>query len=91
LGNDALDGGTGADVFVFAEGWGTDRILGFDVTLAGEVIWLAGVAAIAGFSDLTANHLTEVMGSAVITVGTDTITLTGVRMASLTADDFFFG
>ena len=29
-GNDTMDGGEGSDVFIFAAGFGNDRVLGFD-------------------------------------------------------------
>ena len=34
-GNDTMDGGNGNDVFIFAAGFGNDRILGFDANPSG--------------------------------------------------------
>ena len=89
-GNDMLAGGMGADTFVFAGDFGVDRILDFDVALPGEVISLAGEGGITDFADLVANHLTDTGPSAVITLGTNMITLVGVASSSLTVDDFLF-
>ncbi len=99
-GNDTLWGGTGddlftgsgnADLFVFEDGFGTDTITDFVASVGAEKINLANVAAITDYADLVANHLSEVAGNAVISDGLgNTITLTGVTVASLIAADFDF-
>ena len=90
-GNDQMTGGSDADTFVFSDGFGVDRILDFDVAEAGEVISLAGVSDITDYTDLVNNHLTEVDGNALISDGNgNSITLTGVTLADLSADDFLF-
>jgi hypothetical protein len=85
-----MAGGADDDVFVFAGAFGTDRIDDFATAAAGEIIDLTGVAAITDFADLLANHLTDTALGAVITAGTNTITLTAVQAASLSAGDFLF-
>ncbi len=90
-GNDVLTGGRGADVFVFQKGAGRDVITDFDADLAGERIDLRGIAAITSYSDLRANHLSTVKGDAVIDFGGgNRVTLDGVRVSELSADDFLF-
>ncbi|MEP4036361.1 M10 family metallopeptidase C-terminal domain-containing protein [Pseudophaeobacter sp.] len=89
--NDQMSGGADADTFVFSGNFGVDRIVDFDVNEVGEVISLAGVSGITDYADLVANHLTEVDGEARISDGNgNSIALTGVTIADLTADDFLF-
>jgi len=90
IGDDELTGGSNWDVFVFGNGFGNDVITDFDQANAFEAIDLSAVSAITDFADLSTNHLSEINGDAVITAGANTITLSGVSMASLTADDFIF-
>lgn len=90
-GNDHFTGGAGADSFIFAGNFGTDIIHDFTTSEVGEVIDLAGVSEITDFSDLTLNHLSEVNGNAVISDNLgNSITLAGVGLGDLTADDFLF-
>ncbi|MFC2968175.1 calcium-binding protein [Acidimangrovimonas pyrenivorans] len=90
-GNDLLTGGDKADKFIFAGAFGEDTITDFQTAGTDEKINLAGVAEITSFQDLTAHHLTEVAGNAVIDDGLgNTITLDGVAMADLLANDFIF-
>jgi Ca2+-binding RTX toxin-like protein len=89
--NDYLEGGTGADSFVFLSDFGQDTIADFSTSQSGETIDLSGVSQITSFSDLTTNHLTQSGSDALISDGAgNTITLTGINMADLTADDFLF-
>ncbi|WP_158454174.1 calcium-binding protein [Ruegeria pomeroyi] len=89
--NDYLEGGTGADSFVFLSDFGQDTIADFSTSQSGETIDLSGVSQITSFSDLATNHLTQSGSDAVINDGAgNTITLTGINMADLTADDFLF-
>ena len=88
--NDLLAGGADGDTFVFSGAYGVDVISDFSVAALDEFIDLAGVASITDFTDLLNNHLSEVAGSAVITVGLNTLTLTGVAAASLSVGDFLF-
>lgn len=89
-GNDRIDGGAGADTFVFTGAFGRDTVTGFDRLQVGEVIDISAISSIVDFADLVANHLTQSGANVVITVGADTITLTGVQVANLLADDFLF-
>jgi len=90
IGNDMLTGGANWDVFVFGNGFGIDRITDFDQANSFEVIDLSGLGAIISFADLTANHLSEINGNAVISAGVNSLTLLGVSAASLEAGDFIF-
>ncbi|SDE73345.1 hypothetical protein SAMN04488239_1325 [Ruegeria marina] len=79
--------GPGADVIVFSQG--TDTALFFSTAF--DQIDLSGVAEITDFADLSANHLADVGGNAVITDGLgNSLTISGVLSAALTADDFIF-
>lgn len=86
-GDDALTGGSGGDRFVFASGFGNDTISDFavgtdtlDFTSYGYTTY-AQVVSNVSFADVS--------GSAVLTIGSDTLTLTGVSIADLTVDDFY--
>lgn len=91
VGNDTLQGNFNWDVFVFEDNFGNDVIVDFNVANAFENIDLSAVTEIVDFQDLVDNHLsTDGNGDAVITVGTDTITLLGVDAGTLTASEFVF-
>jgi Ca2+-binding RTX toxin-like protein len=89
-GNDILSGGTGADVFVFELGFGNDTITDFWAG-AGRTdrIWFQSGGTI---NPTTASwHAQDSAAGAVITVdGHGSLTLTGVTLAQLHADDFIF-
>lgn len=89
-GDDTLAGGSGADRFVFAGRFGDDVVTDFDPNQPREVLDLANVSGASSYADLCANHMTEIDGSAVLSFGTNSITLDGVSMASLLASDFLF-
>ena len=89
-GDDILTGGTGGDVFVFAGTWGSDTITDFATAGLIERIDVSAIAAIANFADLVTNHLTQLGLDTIITNGANTITLTGITMGNLSADDFLF-
>ncbi|MEP2529981.1 calcium-binding protein [Shimia sp.] len=95
VGQDQMTGGAGLDRFVFASGFGTDTIFGFDAA-DGEKINLAGVGAITDFADLVMNHLEDASGTARIVAGTNSILLDGVNFADVgiglaySGDDFIF-
>ncbi|MDZ4393497.1 M10 family metallopeptidase C-terminal domain-containing protein [Cypionkella sp.] len=89
-GDDILTGGAGGDVFVFAGVWGTDTITDFATAGLVEKIDLSAIAAIVNFADLVTNHLTQLGLDTIITNGANTITLTGITMGNLSADDFLF-
>ena len=90
-GNDNLAGGLGDDIFIFDNDFGNDFLTDFDNVSEYEVIDLSGIGGIADFEDLQANNLTNnAFGSAVITIGDNTITLLNVDADDLAASDFIF-
>jgi len=90
-GDDSLSGDGGNDKFIFKGKFGNDVIYDFETAGTKEKIDLRKVGAIESFDDLSASHLSEVDGSAVIDDGSgNTITLDGIAMADLSANDFLF-
>lgn len=89
-GNDIHFGGAGSDVFVFAAGFGKDRIYDFEAgTTGGDVIQFAS-AIFADFADVKASS-TQVGDSVKITFDANNeLTLDHVRLADLHQDDFRF-
>ncbi len=90
-GDDVMTGGVGADVFVFEAGLGNDIITDFEAG-AGRTdrIWLTDVG-INDYASVLTNAV-DTAGGAMISLGAgNTITLTGVSVAMLHADDFIFG
>lgn len=95
-GDDTIDGGDGSDQMY--AGGGDDVIIfsaGQDTTFFFSSVFdkvdLSAVATITDAGDLFANHVTEVGGSAVILDGLgNTLTLDGVSLSSLGAEDFIF-
>ncbi len=91
LGADFLTGGAGNDTFVFATGFGKDKIS--DVQAgngATDVLQLSLGTAFDTFAEVMAVS-TQVGADTVITISAnDTITLTGLLKTSLVADDFIF-
>lgn len=86
LGNDTLTGGVGADRFIFSGVFGKDVITDFE---ANDVIRL-DAAQFANFAAVQ-SHAAQVGLDTVITLdASNTITLTGVSVASLNAGDFLF-
>ena len=71
-------GGGGNDLFAFEDGAGDDIIT--DYVQGEDWIMLGGISAIVSFEDLS-------IDGAVITAGSETITLTGFT-GTLTSDDF---
>jgi len=93
-GDDNLFGGVGDDAFLFfASEAGADVVQDFTAGAAtDDVIRLIGFGgSLDDFADITANAA-QVGGDVVIDLGGgDSITLIGVTLASLHADDFTFG
>ncbi len=88
-GDDSINGGAGNDVFVFDNNFGVDVIHGFNN--GDDKIDLSGVSSLDDYTDLMTTHLSNnSSGHAVITDGDNTITLTGVPMDNLDANDFMF-
>ncbi|KPA19787.1 Serralysin C precursor [Shimia sp. SK013] len=92
LDNDELTGGGNADVFVFADGHGDDTITDFNATNGNEDIDFSSVSAITDIADLLANHIVSTAGGNVVidTGGGNSLTLLGVDVADLGANDFIF-
>lgn len=89
--DDLLLGGAGGDLFVFSDGFGQDTIRDFDKRGDADVIDLSQVGAIEDFADLRDTHMRQDGANVVIEDGAgNSITLTGVSLASLGADDFIF-
>jgi Ca2+-binding RTX toxin-like protein len=89
-GNDVLSGGKGADTFVFAAGFGNDRIT--DFAAAGKVQDIIEFerSVFSDFADVLA-HAAQVGTSVVINDDAgNALTLDRVKLATLTADDFAF-
>lgn len=87
-GNDTLTGGGGADTFVFATGAGKDRITDFSPGGGPDVIQFVS-SQFVDFADLLA-HAANKNGSVVISSGSDSLTLVGVKVDQLSAGDFLF-
>ena len=89
-GSDALTGGSGNDRFVFASGFGSDTISDFTAGDGSDDTLDFSAYGYTTYSQIEANiSMADVSGNAVLTLGSDTITLTGVTVASLDVDDFY--
>jgi Ca2+-binding RTX toxin-like protein len=86
-GNDVMNGGAGNDTFVFAAGFGADTIAGFDFNPAGGQDLLDVSALGITFANVTVQPQG---GDTLITIGADTIVLTGVAAANINQTDFIF-
>ena len=90
-GFDHLTGGAGDDLFVFADGDGTDRINDF---MAGagtdDVIDLTGVSGVHTLSDVLAVATDDGIDATIDFGGGDTIVLQNVLVAQLHQNDFLF-
>lgn len=90
VGNDSMTGGANADVFIFADGHGDDTITDFNATNNLEDIDLSAVAAIGNITQLL-SAASQVGGNVLIdTGGGNSITLLGVNLGDLDANDFIF-
>jgi Ca2+-binding RTX toxin-like protein len=89
-GNDNLDGGAGTDSFVFDKAFGKDIVTGFVATGAAHDTIDFSTAVFANFAAVH-SHMAQSGADVVITLdASDTVTLKGVTLASLTAGDFTF-
>lgn len=88
-GDDQLSGGAGNDVFVFDDGFNRDRITDFKSAGGADVVAFAA-GLFTGFDDLMA-HAVQAGSDVVITLGDNSLTLTGVQRSSLQSGDFTFG
>ena len=90
LGDDTMNGQAGNDSFVISDGDGNDIINQFAAGLGvSDTIDFNGVALLDNFADVIANA-TQVGANVEIDHGTGIVTLVGVIVASLVADDFLF-
>lgn len=90
LGNDTMTGGTGADVFVFSTAFGNDTITDFAAGLGRtDRIWFRG-EGIDSMAELLANATNTAAGVVIDADALGTITLKGLTIAQLHADDFIF-
>lgn len=89
-GNDALTGGSGDDRFVFASGFGADTISDFTAGSGSDDTLDFTSYGYTTYSEvLSSVSIADVNGNAVLTIGSDSLTLTGVSSSSLDVDDFF--
>ncbi|TWH96157.1 putative Ig domain-containing protein [Bradyrhizobium daqingense] len=93
IGNDTMNGGAGSDTFVFAPGFGNDRIQGFDANPAGGQDFLDVTAFGISATDFAMRvAIADVGADTLVTVdGVDTMRLVGTsNAATITINDFFF-
>jgi Ca2+-binding RTX toxin-like protein len=86
-GDDLLNGNGGSDTFVFSDDFGHDLIIGF--TIGTDTLQIeAGIngISVASPSDILGHLSSDGFGNAVITLGSDTITLQGLTVADVTAN-----
>lgn len=83
-GNDSLTGGAGNDTFVFAPGFGNDRITDFTAgtARAHDTLDLHGLGFMS-FDDVLLHTSNDSFGNAIIHAGMDDVTLTGVGKLQL--------
>ena len=89
-GSDALTGGSGDDRFVFASGSGADTVSDFTAGSGSADTLDFTSYGYTTYADILSNvSIADVGGNAVLTIGSDSVTLTGVSSANLHVDDFF--
>ncbi len=89
-GDDVLSGGSGHDAFVFASGFGRDTITDFRTSGASSDVLEFGTDIFADFASALA-AADQIGSDVVFTVDADNaLTLQGVQLSSLAADDFRF-
>ena len=89
-GSDSLTGNQGADTFYFNAGFGTDAVTDFTATGSGHDVIDFAATLFPNYATLS-SQMTQVGSAVVITYdGSDTVTLIGVKLASLSAADFNF-
>jgi Ca2+-binding RTX toxin-like protein len=90
VGDDTLFGQFGNDRFLFADGDGTDSVIGFSHGSGSEdVIDFAGVTTLSSFGDVQANAIQQGANTEISYSG-GTVVLVGVALVNLHADDFSF-
>ena len=86
VGTDTLSGKAGADTFVFKTGFGQDTIT--DYADGPDSIDISGLTPVTSFADLRAHHLSFSHGDAIITSGSDRLTIEDTTRAELDKSDF---
>lgn len=91
-GRDLLTGGGGGDTFVFATGYGRDRITDFAAAGADhDVIDLSKLQSVTSYADLRKNHMSSSHGDVVIDGGKgDVLVLDNTSIKGFDANDFQF-
>jgi Ca2+-binding RTX toxin-like protein len=91
-GNDVLTGGTGTDIFVFQSGFGADRITDFDALVQGgqDLLDISGYAGINAGNFASQVQITSLGAGAstLVSIGLDSITLTGINSGQVDMSDF---
>jgi Ca2+-binding RTX toxin-like protein len=91
IGNDTLNGGGGRDYFIFADGFGSDKITDFLARgVRHDLVDLTGLTNIISYTDLKTNHMHQEADGVVIVDGSNRILLEGVDLADLVKGDFLF-
>jgi len=85
--DDWLTGAGGNDTFVFAPGFGNDKITDFDADPSGGQDLIDLSALDIAYDDLS---VTAVSGGVKITYEEDSITLKGAKLSSISSSDFIF-
>jgi VCBS repeat-containing protein len=83
-GNDVLTGGAGNDTFLISAGSGRDTVTDFQST---DVVKLIGLGW-SGFNDVTAHAVQDGANVVIDLEAGNTLTLVGVNLSALQADDF---
>ncbi|MGX9965650.1 calcium-binding protein [Roseomonas sp. F4] len=84
-GDDTMNGGAGADSFEFGDGFGHDLITGFQIgTDTLQISSNINATGISDPTDLLSLVSDDGSGNAIITLGSDTITLQGISVSDLT-------
>jgi len=88
-GDDTIDPGNGADILYFAAGHGDDVVNNFSVS--DDVLFVANATTtFTSFADIAAAATTTADGVLISTGGGDSVLLTGVSIADLSAANFDF-
>jgi Ca2+-binding RTX toxin-like protein len=90
LGRDTLNGGTGDDIFAFGRDFGNDRITDFGDSAGNEDVIQFAKAIFRNFNALSSSMKQAGADVVITATGTDVLTIKGVELASLGADDFLF-